>query len=273
MKTRSNIQASIGIFDSGVGGLTVFRRIEQALPRESLVYLGDTARVPYGSKSGATVVRYAKTCAKLLLQRDIKMLVVACNTASAYALDALRDNLDIPVIGVIEPGAKAACRHTQTGRVGVIGTRGTISTGSYEKIIRQLRPDCLVYSKACPLFVPFAEEGWTSGPAIHEIAETYLGDLLKNEIDTLVLGCTHYPLLSDVIAEVAGEAVTLVDSAGETARAVAATLEASGLVNTAVARGTLSFLVTDGHTHFREMGEQFLGHPLDTVEWVDVQEI
>lgn len=273
MNTRSDTQASIGIFDSGVGGLTVCRSIEEALPHETLVYLGDTARVPYGSKSGATVRRYANACARLLLRRNIKMLVVACNTASAFALDALRDGLDIPVVGVIEPGARAACRHTRSGRVGVIGTRGTIGTGSYEKIIRQLRPDCRVYSQACPLFVPFAEEGWTSGQAIREITETYLGALLGNEIDTLVLGCTHYPLLSGIIAEVAGESVTLVDSAGETARVVVSTLQTEGLLNTTASNGSLSFLVTDGHAHFREMGEQFLGHPLHSVEWVDVQDI
>ncbi len=270
MTMRSNIEAAIGIFDSGVGGLTVCRRIQEALPHENLVYLGDTARVPYGSKSGATVVRYAKACAGVLLRQEIKMLVVACNTASAFAVDILRDYLDLPVVGVIEPGAKAACLRTRTGRVGVIGTRGTISTGMYETFIRKERPECQVFSKACPLFVPFAEEGWTQGPAITEIAQTYLEELLTKEIDTLVLGCTHYPLLSEVISKVAGDSVMLVDSAEETARVVLSTLESEGMINRDGSQGRLSFLVTDAHDHFRETGERFLGHRLNEVEWVDV---
>ncbi len=272
MKMPPKLQAAIGIFDSGVGGLTVCRKIEEALPNEPLVYLGDTARVPYGSKSGATVVRYAKACASLLMKRNIKMLVVACNTASAYALDILREYMDIPVIGVIEPGARAACTRTRTGRVGVIGTRGTVSTGSYEAIIRRLRPDCEVFSRACPLFVPFAEEGWTEGPAILEVAEIYLGELLERRIDTLVLGCTHYPLLADVITQVVGNSVALVDSAEETAFIVKATLESEGLAASGVSGGALTFLVTDAQDHFREMGERFLGHRLHQVEWVDVQD-
>lgn len=270
MKSNPDQHASIGIFDSGVGGLTVCRKIAEALPNESLVYLGDTARVPYGSKSGATVVRYARACASMLIQRNIKMLVVACNTASAFALETLQDSLAIPVIGVVEPGARAACARTQTGRVGVIGTHGTVSTGSYEKIILSLRPDCRVFSKGCPLFVPFAEEGWTEGPAIREVARTYLGDLLPNGIDTLVLGCTHYPLLSGVISEITGESVSLVDSAEETARAVASTLTSQALLNPSGTGGTHTFLVSDAPDRFRETGERFFGYSLDRVEWVDV---
>lgn len=262
--------ASIGIFDSGVGGLTVCRRIAETLPRESLVYLGDTARVPYGSKSGATVVRYAKACAALLIQRDIKMLVVACNTASAFALETLRETLSIPVVGVVEPGARAACDRTRSGRVGVIGTRGTISTGSYEAIIRRQRPECQVFSKSCPLFVPFAEEGWTAGPAIEDVARTYLDDVLANNIDTLVLGCTHYPLLSEVISGIAGESVVLVDSAEETARDVAGILTGRGLLNPRGTFGTHTFLVSDAPDRFIETGERFFGDSLGHVEWVDV---
>lgn len=270
MSNRPEQDASIGIFDSGVGGLTVFRRIAEALPHESLIYLGDTARVPYGSKSGATVVRYAKACAALLVERNIKMLVVACNTASAFALEVLRATLNIPVIGVVEPGAKAACTRTKSGRVGVIGTRGAISTGTYEEIILKMRPDCLVFSKACPLFVPFAEEGWTEGPAITEVAHTYLHELLEREIDTLVLGCTHYPLLSEVIQKVVGESVALVDSAEETACVVSGTLTARGLLNPNAVAGRQRFLVSDVPEGFRDTGERFLGHALDQVEWVDV---
>lgn len=263
-------RASIGIFDSGVGGLTVCRKISEALPRESIVYLGDTARVPYGSKSGETVVRYARACASLLLQRGIKMLVVACNTASAFALDTLQNSLDLPVVGVVEPGARAACRRTRSGRVGVIGTRGTISTGSYEKIILRMRPDCRVFSKSCPLFVPFAEEGWTEGGAVREVARTYLDDLLQQEIDTLVLGCTHYPLLAGVISGVAGESVALVDSAEETASEVAATLKTEGLLNPSTKDGKHLFLVSDAPGPFRETGERFFGRALERVEWVDI---
>lgn len=262
--------ASIGIFDSGVGGLTVCRKISEALPGESLIYLGDTARVPYGSKSGATVVRYAQACAALLLQRGVKMLVVACNTASAFALETLQDALDVPVLGVVEPGARAACRRTRSGRVGVIGTRGTVSTGSYEKIILRLRPDCHVFSKSCPLFVPFAEEGWTEGDAIQDVARTYLEELLRNKIDTLVLGCTHYPLLTGVISDVVGESVALVDSAEETAADVASTLKAEGLLNPSSNNGSQAFMVSDAPELFRETGERFLGRPLEQVEWVDI---
>ena len=263
--------ASIGIFDSGVGGLTVCRKIAEALPGESLVYLGDTARVPYGSKSAATVERYARACAALLMERNVKMLVVACNTASAFALPLLQASLEIPVVGVVEPGARAACSRTRTGRVGVIGTRGTINSGSYEKIILRMCPDYRVFSMACPLFVPFAEEGWTEGAAITEVTRAYLGELLPHAIDTLVLGCTHYPLLSAVISEVAGDAVALVDSAEETARVVAATLRDRQLINPSDEAGQHAFLVSDAPECFRDAGERFFGYPLERVEWVDVR--
>ncbi|MCF6286617.1 MAG: glutamate racemase, partial [Candidatus Hydrogenedentes bacterium] len=171
---------AIGVFDSGVGGLTVVRQIEARLPTESIIYLGDTARVPYGTKSPETVVRYAKACAQLLLERDIKMLVVACNTASAFALDALRDDLDIPVLGVIEPGAQAAVRATRTGRVGVIGTAGTIRSERYREALQCQDPSITVFSQACPLFVPLTEEGWTTGDVPKTVAEAYLAPLLEN---------------------------------------------------------------------------------------------
>jgi glutamate racemase len=258
---------AIGIFDSGVGGLTVFRRLAEYVPGESIIYLGDTARVPYGTKSAGTVVRYARACANLLLDRGVKMLVVACNTASAYAIDALRAELDVPVLGVIEPGAAVAVRSTRNKRVGVIGTAGTVSSGQYERAIHLLAPDVEVFSKPCPLFVPLAEEGWTEGDVPRQVAREYLGELAERRIDTLVLGCTHYPLLKGVIAEMMGKGVTLVDSAEATA-AVARDMLGVG---SAAGNGSPSyrFLVSDAPESFARVGKRFLGCEVEHVEWVD----
>ncbi|HDP34719.1 MAG TPA: glutamate racemase [Candidatus Hydrogenedentes bacterium] len=269
MKT-GNPYRPIGVFDSGVGGLTVCRKIWETLPSESIVYLGDTARVPYGSKSASTVIRYALTCANLLVNRNIKLLVVACNTATAFALETLQEQLQVPVVGVIVPGARAACKHSKSGRIGVIGTRGVINSGVYVKTIQEIRPDAKVYSAACPLFVPFAEEGWTEGDVIETVARTYLSDLLGKGIDTLVLGCTHYPLLREVIAETAGESVRLVDSAEETAFAVTQKIEQENLRVPDHTRGNHIFLVSDDPKNFAQTGARFLGYSLEQVEWVDV---
>lgn len=265
-----DVHQPIGVFDSGVGGLTVCREIVKALPAESLLYLGDTARVPYGSKSAAIVARYARACAQLLVERNVKLLVVACNTASAVALDMLRDTLDIPVLGVVEPGARAACRCSATGRIGVIGTRGVIASDIYTKLIRGMRPEAQVHGAACPLFVPFAEEGYTAGDALMSVTHGYLDSLLLHDIDTLVLGCTHYPLLREAIANVAGPGVALVDSAEETARTVAETLSAHGLLNQHDTPGVHTFLVSDAPEGFARTGSRFFGYPLERVEWVDV---
>jgi len=266
----SDRHGAIGVFDSGVGGLTVVRRIESRLPGESIIYLGDTARVPYGTKSPETVVRYAESCARILLERQIKMLVVACNTASAFALEALRESLDIPVLGVIEPGAVAAVRSTRNGRVGVIGTTGTIGSQRYRDAIRQRDPAITVFSRACPLFVPLAEEGWTDGEVPRAIAERYLRPLLDEGVDTLVLGCTHYPLLKEVIAQVAGETVTLVDSAEETALAVEESLDAMALRCDRPLIPQFRYLVSDAPAVFEQVGKHFLGHVMHEAEWVDV---
>lgn len=270
IQANADNRAPIGVFDSGVGGLTVCRKIAETLPNESLIYLGDTARVPYGSKSRDTVTRYALSCARLLLEHGIKMLVVACNTASAFALPGLKESLDIPVVGVLEPGAIAAVKHTVTGCVGVIGTRGVIASGSYEDLIVRMRPNTQVFSQACPLFVPFAEEGWTDGDAIASVARSYLGGMAQKKIDTLVLGCTHYPLLYKVISSVMGAEVTLVDSAEETAKAVANKLAEEGLANPVRGKGERSFMVTDSPETFRETGMLFWGKELERVEWVDI---
>ncbi len=269
MTQLADHQAPVGVFDSGVGGLTVVRSIEERLPEESIIYLGDTARVPYGTKSPDTVVRYAKACADILTARDVKLLVVACNTASAFALDALRDHLDIPVLGVIEPGAHAAVRATRNGKIGVIGTAGTIRSARYTTVIQSIDPAISVVSAPCPLFVPLAEEGWTEGDVPASVARAYLGPLLDQGIDTLVLGCTHYPLLKGVIAEIAGEAVTLVDSADETAAVVQDTLEGMDLRGTAPLIPQFRFFVSDAPDMFMQVGKRFLGHSLQETEWVD----
>ena len=270
MTGSSSPYRPIGVFDSGVGGLTVCRKIAETLPSESIIYLGDTARVPYGSKSASTVIRYAEACAKLLVSHDIKLLVIACNTATAFALEALRQSLPIPTLGVIGPGARAACNSSVSGCIGVIGTRGVIGSGVYVKTIQEMRPEARVYGAACPLFVPFAEEGWTEGEVIRSVAQTYLKELLEKDIDTLVLGCTHYPLLRNIIAEVAGNRVHLVDSAEETALSVAQTMEQENLLVRDNAHGVHRFLVSDGPEGFSRIGTNFFGHDLDSVEWVDV---
>lgn len=261
--------AAIGIFDSGIGGLTVFAQVAARMPGEDVVYLGDTARVPYGTKSADTVIRYARACAKVLLARKIKALVVACNTASAFALEALQAELAIPVVGVVEPGARAAVAKSQSGRIGVIGTTGTISSGAYPRAIAALAPTAEVFTAPCPLFVPLAEEGWTEGDVPLTVARTYLAPLLAKNIDTLVLGCTHYPLLAPVIQAAAGDAVQLVDSAAETARAVETLLDARGLRAGKDAGGAHRFLVSDAPENTVRVGERFLGHAINTVEWVD----
>lgn len=262
-------EAAIGIFDSGVGGLTVLRRIAERLPRESIIYLGDTARVPYGTKSADTVIRYARSCAAKLLDRGIKLLVVACNTASAYALSTLRAELGIPALGVIEPGAMAAIRITTNRRIGVIGTSGTIESRQYPQIIQSLDSQARVFCKACPLFVPLAEEGWTQGDVPRRVAEAYLEELVACDIDTLVLGCTHYPLLKDVIGETVGKSVTLVDSAEATADAVQEVVAQLGIGSTRHADPRHQFLVSDAPANFARIGKRFLGYDIGEVDWMD----
>jgi glutamate racemase len=262
---------AIGVFDSGVGGLTVLNRIAEKLPREGLVYLGDTARVPYGTKSPDTVLRYARACAQVLMKRGVKLIVVACNTASAYALEELREELPVPVLGVIDPGARLAVELTKRGAIGVIGTAGTVASGAYQDIITSLAPKALVQSRSCPLFVPLAEEGWTSGEVPAAVARTYLEKMLGEGIDTLVLGCTHYPLLKDIIGDVAGPSVTLVDSAEATASVVVDIVEAMDLARQEDTAPSRSFLVTDGPEAFAQAGERFFGQMVNQVEWVDIK--
>ncbi len=262
-------ERAIGVFDSGVGGLTVFKEIMRLLPAEELIYLGDTARVPYGTKSPPTVVRYALEAASFLAERGVKMLVVACNTASSFALLDLKERFSIPVIGVIEPGARGAAALTRNKRVGVIGTEGTVKSGAYTRAIHAIDPDIEIFSAPCPLFVPLAEEGWAEHQVAHLAAREYLAPLLAQGIDTLVLGCTHYPLLKQTLRSVLGDGVMLVDSAEETARVVAASLEADGRLRAAPC-GAHRFFVTDVPTRFERVGGAFLGTPLEAVEQVEL---
>lgn len=262
--------APLGVFDSGVGGLTVVRALRHHLPGENIVYLGDTARVPYGNRSPETVIRYARACVGVLLQQGIKLLVVACNTATAHALPTLEKELQVPLIGVLDPGSRAAAAHTKRGRIGVIGTRGTISSGVYQAALARLAPNAHILARACPMFVPLAEEGWLEGPIPTQIAETYLSDLRKIEVDSLLLACTHYPLLINTIQKVMGPEVTVVDSADATAQTVAAALERLGIKNPSQGRGTLLSLVTDAPQRFSETGRTFLGESIGRVEWVDL---
>ena len=258
--------APIGVFDSGIGGLTVARELMRQLPDESIIYFGDTARVPYGPKSPDTVRRYSREIATYLRERGVKALVVACNTATAHALTTLKAEESMPVIGVVEPGARAAVAVTKRGHIGVIGTVGTIRSGAYERAILALRPDARVTARPCPLFVPLVEEGWLEHEATRLIAHEYLTPFATDGIDTLVLGCTHYPLLKPLIAEVLGPDVALIDSAEQTAAEARRTLEARGLLAAVGARADRRYVASDAPDQFLRMAERFLGTPIDGVE-------
>ncbi len=260
------------MFDSGIGGLTVLRAIHERLPTESTIYLGDTARVPYGPKSPDTVRRYAAEATAFLLHRDVKALVIACNTATAHACSMIAEALEIPVIGVVEPGARAAVRRSRGGTIGVIGTQGTIESGTYERAIHAESPSAIVHSTACPLFVALAEEGWVEGEVARLTAERYLRPLLRTGIDALVLGCTHYPLLKPLIARVVGADITLVDSAEATAAALEDSLEHEDLRTTRPEPEVQEYFVTDDAERFLALAKLFLGKPLDHLEPVDLGE-
>ena len=263
--TRRAAERPIGIFDSGIGGLTVVRALRKLLPHEHLIYLGDTGRYPYGTKSADVVCRYSFENTEFLVDKGVKLLVVACNTSTAVALEALQERYEVPVIGVIEPGVEAAARATRNRKIGVIATEGTIRSGAYTRALRRLRPDLEIYTRACPLFVPLAEEGWVDNEVAQLAAGSYLGSLAQSGIDTLILGCTHYPLLRNVIRETIGRGVRLIDSGVVTAAAVEAVLDERGLRRSSGAGGG-SFFVTDAPERFMKVGARFLGAPVDAVQ-------
>jgi glutamate racemase len=259
---------AIGIFDSGVGGLTVMHQLIEALPAESLVYLGDTGRYPYGNKSPETVTRYSLENAAFLVDKGIKLLVVACNAASSVALGVLKAECPVPVVGVIEPGARAAVKASRGGGIGVIGTVGTIASNAYARAIRATAPAVRVEQLACPLFVPLVEEGWFDRPATELIAAEYLAPLRRAGIDTLVLGCTHYPLLKPLLERVMGPGVTLIDSAHETAAEVAHVLALHHLAAPDGHSAAHRFAVSDDEARFRRVGTRFIGERLGSAEVV-----
>ena len=262
--------APIGVFDSGLGGLTVVHALRQRLPHESIVYVGDTARVPYGPKSPDTVRRYAREIADWLVGQGVKAIVVACNTATAHALPHLREALRIPVIGVVEPGARAAVREDHDGHIGVIGTAGTIASGAYERAIRAIAPSVTITARACPLFVPLVEEGWLDGDVTRLVARQYLQPLVDDHVDALVLGCTHYPLLKPVLREILGPGVALIDSAEETAAETARILREIGAEAPSGTSASLRCAVTDAPDAFLRQAVRFLGEPLERVDTIAV---
>jgi glutamate racemase len=255
--------SAIGVFDSGIGGLTVLHQIIETLPRENTVYLGDTARAPYGTKSVETVLRYSFENSEFLVEKGVKLVVVACNTSTAVALDELADRLDVPVVGVIGPGVRRALKSTKSKRVGVIGTEATIQSGAYTRALKVAQPEIEVYSRACPLFVPLVEEGWTDNTVVEMTVAAYLGSLKQSGIDTLILGCTHYPLLKKSIRKYLGSSVRLVDSAEETAKEVESVLRRSALEKTS-GKGVHSFFVTDAPDRFIKVGRRFLGERVES---------
>jgi len=260
-----NPSQPIGVFDSGIGGLTVVHALMHHLPHENIVYFGDTARVPYGPKSAQVVREYAAQDTDVLLEHEVKMIVVACNTVSAVALDVVQKRSKIPVVGVILPGAEAAAAASKRKRIGVIGTVGTISSRAYEHAIRQIDPSVHVVGRACPLFVPLAEEGWTEHKATELIAKEYLFPLTLEKIDTLVLGCTHYPLLKGLIDRILHKDVALIDSGEATAAVVKRMLGEQKLLNPSTMKPNLKFSVSDIPQKFSEVGERFLGQKLGRV--------
>ena len=263
----------IGVFDSGIGGLTVAAALQALLPHEDIYYIGDTARVPYGGKSRETIERYSVEIAGMLLEGAAKMIVVACNTASALGIPRLEKTLDVPVTGVIAPGARAAVASTCNGHVGVIGTRGTVRSGAYERAIRALAPDVRVTSQACPMLVPAIEEGWLDDPITDSICARYLGGLLESGIDTLVLGCTHYPLLKPALARFLGPGIRLVDSAENCAIAVRELLAANGIAAPVDRPGHLEVALTDASDGFLPVAEKALGLHVGEVRIVGVKSV
>lgn len=268
-------KAPIGVFDSGIGGLTVVREIMRQIPNEKIIYFGDTARVPYGSKSKETVTRYSRQIVRFLESHDVKTIVVACNTASAYALDELEKEIDIPMIGVVKPGAKAAAETTRNGRIGVIATEATIGSRIYNQYIEELNHDVTIWGKACPLFVPLVEEGLLQDPVTDEIAKRYLTELIDLDIDTLILGCTHYPLIRSTLGRIMGSEVTLVNPAYETAIELREMLKQKGLLNTeepGLGSNRYQFYVSDTTEKFIRFANSIIKYGILSAKQVNIEE-
>lgn len=267
-----NKNAPIGVFDSGVGGLTVVKEMMRALPGESIIYYGDTARVPYGNKSPETITNYSRQIVHFLMSQEVKAIVVACNTISALALETIKGEFDVPFVGVVKPGAKMAAQATKNKRIGVIATAGTISSGIYESFLKATNPEVEVFGKACPLFTPLVEEGWVYDPITSMVAERYLAEIQEKQVDTLVLGCTHYPLLRKLIGEIMGPEVTLVNPAYETAREIKYVLEDYHILKEISSekepKASYKFYVSDGAEQFRQFANTIL--PCDHLEVEDV---
>lgn len=266
--------APVGVFDSGVGGLTVAREIMRQLPNENLVYFGDTARVPYGSKSRDNIIRYSRQIIHFLKTKGVKAIVIACNTASALALDVVREESDIPIIGVVEPGARAALQITQTKKIGVIGTEATVQNAMYGKIIKGLDPTVSVIGKACPLFVPLVEEGFAKHKVTEEIIDYYLASMKESDIDSLILGCTHYPLLRSRIRAYLGDKIQLVNPAYETAMDLKYILKESGMENAGKEgeHATYSFYVSDAADKFKQFANSILPYDIETTQQINIEE-
>lgn len=267
--------APIGVFDSGVGGLTVVREIMRQIPNEKIIYFGDTARVPYGSKSKDTVTRFSRQIVRFLQTHNVKTIVIACNTASAYALEDLEREIDIPVIGVVKPGAKVASEVTRNGKIGVIATEATIGSKIYSQYITEINKDVTIFGKACPLFVPLVEEGLWQDPVTDEIARRYLAELIDIDIDTLILGCTHYPLIRSTVAKIMGEDVTLVNPAYETARELKKLLKEKGLLNEkqpALGENQYRFFVSDGAEKFKRFANSIIKYGILSAKTINIEE-
>ena len=271
---KTDKQAPIGVFDSGVGGLTVAREIMRNLAGERIVYFGDTARVPYGSKSRQTIIRYSRQIVRFLRTQDVKAIVVACNTASALALSDIEKEIDIPIIGVMKPGARAAAAATKNGRIGVIGTESTIRSGMYSRFLQEINPNITVVGKACPLFVPLVEEGWLKDPVTEEVARRYLEELTRVEIDVLILGCTHYPLLRSTVKKVVGGQVELVNPAYETAQELKRLLADQDLLNPGVKEEEFPyrFYVSDAAEKFKQFANSILPYDVRVTQQINIEE-
>ena len=272
MDIKSRKTAPVGVFDSGVGGLTVAREIMRQLPDENIVYFGDTARVPYGSKSRNNIIRFSRQIVHFLQTKDVKAIVIACNTASALALDTIQEEIDIPIMGVIVPGARAAVRETRNGIIGVAGTEATIRSETYTKVIRDLRPDAKVIGQPCPLFVPLVEEGFAKHPITEEVIDIYLSSMKATDIDTMILGCTHYPLLRSRIIAYFGEKVHIVNPAYETAMDLKKVLEEQGILNDAGQPARYDFYVSDTAEKFTEFANSILPYDVAATRQINIEE-